>query len=377
MITADEQARGGKALPLKSIVDEALGMGGCEGIRNVIVYRRTGGNVAFEAPRDLWLHELVAKQAGRVRARMGRRRASALHPLHVRLDRQAQRCTAQLRAATCCGRSSRCGGRSTSSRRRLLVHRRHRLGDGHTYIAYGPLACGATEVVFEGVPTYPDAGRFWQTIAKHKVRSSTRRQRRSGRSSRRRASRRRRRRRNYDLSRCGCSGTVGEPINPEAWMWYHEKVGDGRCPIVDTWWQTETGGHLITPLPGVTPTVPGSCTLPLPGIMAAIVDETGHDVENGHGGILVIKHQWQAMIRTIWGDPDRYRKSYYPDELRRQALPCRRRLGARRDDDVLHDHGSHRRRPQRLRAPPRYDGDRIGSGREPDGGGGGGGRPSR
>jgi acetyl-CoA synthetase len=108
---------------------------------------------------------------------------------------------------------------------------------------------------------------------------------------------------------------VGEPINPEAWMWYHEVVGGSRCPIVDTWWQTETGGHLITPLPGVTPTVPGSCTLPLPGIMAAIVDETGHDVPNGQGGLLVIKRPWPSMIRTIWGDPERFKKSYYPEEL--------------------------------------------------------------
>ena len=120
---------------------------------------------------------------------------------------------------------------------------------------------------------------------------------------------------NYDLSSLRLLGSVGEPINPEAWMWYHENVGGGRCPIVDTFWQTETGGHMITPLPGVTPLVPGSCTLPLPGIMAAIVDEAGHDVENGQGGILVVKKPWPAMIRTIWGDPDRYRKSYYPDEL--------------------------------------------------------------
>jgi len=119
----------------------------------------------------------------------------------------------------------------------------------------------------------------------------------------------------HDLSSLRLLGTVGEPINPEAWMWYHTSVGGGRCQIVDTWWQTETGGHLISPLPGVTPTVPGSCTLPLPGIMAAIVDETGHDVPNGQGGLLVIKRPWPAMIRTIWGDPDRYRKSYYPDEL--------------------------------------------------------------
>jgi acetyl-CoA synthetase len=117
----------------------------------------------------------------------------------------------------------------------------------------------------------------------------------------------------YDLSSLRLLGSVGEPINPEAWMWYHKNIGLEKCPIVDTWWQTETGGHLISPLPGATPLVPGSCTLPLPGIMAAIVDETGHDVPNGQGGILVIKRPWPAMIRTIWNDPDRYHKSYYPD----------------------------------------------------------------
>ncbi len=119
----------------------------------------------------------------------------------------------------------------------------------------------------------------------------------------------------YDLSSLRLLGTVGEPINPEAWMWYYKNIGNERCPIVDTFWQTETGGHMITPLPGATPLVPGSCTLPLPGIMAAIVDETGHDVPNGNGGILVVKRPWPAMIRTIWGDPERFRKSYFPEEL--------------------------------------------------------------
>ena len=139
------------------------------------------------------------------------------------------------------------------------------------------------------MPTYPDAGRFWQTIAKHKVTvfytapTAIRALVKASGVTPSTAPK------NYDLSSLRLLGTVGEPINPEAWMWYHEKVGGGRCPIVDTWWQTETGGHMITPLPGVTATVPGSCTLPLPGIMAAIVDETGHDVANGHGGILVIK----------------------------------------------------------------------------------------
>jgi acetyl-CoA synthetase len=186
---------------------------------------------------------------------------------------------------------------------------------GHTYIAYGPLAVGATEVVFEGVPTYPDAGRFWKTIQDHKVNifytapTAIRSLIKASEANPAAAPRQ------YDLSSLRLLGTVGEPINPEAWMWYHTQVGGGRCPIVDTWWQTETGGHMISPLPGVTPLVPGSCTSPLPGILAAIVDETGQEVPNGHGGILVIKKPWPAMIRTIWGDPDRYAKSYYPDEL--------------------------------------------------------------
>jgi acetyl-CoA synthetase len=186
---------------------------------------------------------------------------------------------------------------------------------GHTYIAYGPLAAGATEVIFEGIPTFPDAGRFWATIQKHKVTTfytaptAIRSLIKACDANPQTAPK------NYDLSSLRLLGTVGEPINPEAWMWYHNNVGGGRCPIVDTFWQTETGGHMISPLPGVTPLVPGSCTLPLPGIIAAIVDETGHDVANGQGGILVVKRPWPAMIRTIWGDPERYKKSYYPDEL--------------------------------------------------------------
>jgi acetyl-CoA synthetase len=315
VITADEQARGGKHLPLKAIVDEALSMGGCEGIRNVIVYKRTGGSVTFSPPRDLWLHELVAKHPDTCEPEW----VSAEHPLFILYTS---------------GSTGKPKGVQHSSGGYLLwamLTMRWTFDikptdifwctadigwvTGHTYIAYGPLAVGATEVVFEGVPTYPDAGRFWQTIAKHKVSifytapTAIRALVKASGITPSTAPT------NYDLSSLRLLGTVGEPINPEAWMWYHEKVGGGRCPIVDTWWQTETGGHLISPLPGVTPTVPGSCTLPLPGIMAAIVDETGHDVANGHGGILVIKRPWPAMIRTIWGDPERYKKSYYPEEL--------------------------------------------------------------
>ena len=186
---------------------------------------------------------------------------------------------------------------------------------GHTYIAYGPLALGGTQVVFEGIPTYPDAGRFWQTIAKHKVSifytapTAIRALIKTAEANDKVHPK------SYDLSSLRILGSVGEPINPAAWEWYHKNVGGGRCPIVDTFWQTETGGHVITPLPGATPLVPGSCTLPFPGIEAAVVDEQGHDVPNGKGGILVIKKPWPSMIRTIWGDPERYAKSYYPEEF--------------------------------------------------------------
>jgi len=183
---------------------------------------------------------------------------------------------------------------------------------GHTYITYGPLAVGATEVVFEGVPTYPDAGRFWKVIQDHKVSvfytapTAIRSLIKAGHDLPNK----------HDLSSLRILGTVGEPINPEAWMWYYTTVGKSRCPIVDTWWQTETGGHMITPLPGAHAAKPGSCTLPLPGIMATIVDEIGHEVEKGKGGILVIKRPWPGMIRTIWGDPERFRTSYYPEEFK-------------------------------------------------------------
>jgi len=186
---------------------------------------------------------------------------------------------------------------------------------GHTYITYGPLACGATEVVFEGVPTYPDAGRFWKMIQDHKVSifyTAPTAIRSLIKSSDNNAAVHPK---SYDLSSLRILGSVGEPINPAAWTWYYENVGGGRCPIVDTFWQTETGGHMITPLPGATPLVPGSCTLPFPGIQFAVVDETGADLPWGQGGILVCKKPWPSMIRTIWNDDERFVKSYYPQDF--------------------------------------------------------------
>ncbi|NLZ40454.1 MAG: AMP-binding protein, partial [Comamonadaceae bacterium] len=186
---------------------------------------------------------------------------------------------------------------------------------GHSYITYGPLALGATEIVFEGVPTYPDAARFWKTIERHKVTvfytapTAIRSLIKAAETNEAVHPR------HSDLSSLRILGSVGEPINPAAWEWYYANVGGGRCPVVDTWWQTETGAHMINPMPGATPMVPGSCTLPLPGIDAAVVDETGKEVAWGQGGMLVVKQPWPSMIRTIWGDPERYKASYFPPEL--------------------------------------------------------------
>ncbi|MDO9194338.1 MAG: acetate--CoA ligase [Undibacterium sp.] len=315
VITADEQARGGKHLPLKSIVDEALGLGDCEKIRNVVVYKRTGGNITMSAGRDLWMNELVATQSDVCEPEW----VSAEHPLFILYTS---------------GSTGKPKGVQHSSGGYLLwamVTMKWTFDikptdvfwctadigwvTGHTYITYGPLAVGATEIVFEGIPTYPNAGRFWDMIQKHKatifytaptaIRSLIKAA--DGDANIHPDK--------YDLSSLRLLGSVGEPINPEAWMWYYKNIGGEKCPVVDTFWQTETGGHMMTPLPGATPLVPGSCTLPLPGIMAAIVDETGNELPNGQGGILVVKRPWPSMIRTIWGDDERFKKSYFPEEF--------------------------------------------------------------
>jgi acetyl-CoA synthetase len=315
VITADEQARGGKQLPLKAIVDEALGMGGCESIKNVIVYRRTGGAIAMAAGRDLWLHDVLAEQPGTCEPEW----VDAEHPLFILYTSGSTGKPKGVQHAS--------GGYLLWAMLTMKWTFDIKPSDvfwctadigwvtGHTYITYGPLAVGATQIVFEGVPTYPNAGRFWDMIQKHKasifytaptaIRSLIKAAEADASVHPK----------NYDLSSLRLLGSVGEPINPEAWMWYYKNIGNEKCPIADTFWQTETGGHMITPLPGATPMVPGSCTLPLPGIMTAVVDETGNDLPNGQGGILVVKRPWPSMIRTIWGDPERFKKSYFPEEL--------------------------------------------------------------
>jgi acetyl-CoA synthetase len=312
IITADGQFRGGKEIPLKPVVDEALGMGGCEKIGKVVVYKRSGSPVGMTTGRDLWWDEATKGQADTCEPTS----VNAEHPLFILYTS---------------GSTGKPKGIQHSTAGYLLWCMLtmkwvfdHKPTDifwctadvgwvtGHSYVCYGPLAVGATEIIFEGVPVYPDAGRFWKMIQDHKCTvfytapTAIRSLIKAGGDLPKK----------YDLSSLRILGTVGEPINPEAWMWYHTVVGNERCPIVDTWWQTETGGHMITPLPGATPTKPGSATFGLPGIFADIVDETGHPVGRGKGGILVIKRPWPSMLRTIWGDPERYKKTYWPDDFK-------------------------------------------------------------
>ncbi|WP_035383448.1 acetate--CoA ligase [Ferriphaselus sp. R-1] len=325
VITSDGQFRGGKAMPLKPAVDEALSFGGCEAVHSVIVYRRTGADVAWGA-NNLWWHDLVAGQAEVCEPAW----VGAEHPLFILYTSGS---TGKPK-----GVQHSSGGYLLGAMLSIQWVFDYKPSDifwctadvgwitGHSYVAYGPLALGATQVIFEGVPTYPDAGRFWKMIQDHKVTTfytaptAIRSLIKLGGDLPKQ----------YDLSSLRLLGTVGEPINPEAWMWYHSVVGGGRCPIVDTWWQTETGSHMLAPLPGAVATKPGSCTLPLPGIQAAIVNESGDEVHDQHGGFLVIKKPFPSQIRTIWGDPERYIKSYFPAEMKGAYLAGD---SAHRDED--------------------------------------------
>ncbi|ADU37591.1 acetate--CoA ligase [Variovorax paradoxus] len=315
VITANYQLRGGKELPLKAIVDDGIALGGCESIKTVFVYERTPTAWNRVEGRDKTFTEALQGQS----TECAPVPVNAEHPLFILYTSGSTGKPKGVQHAT--------GGYLLWAKLTMDWTFDIKPEDvfwctadigwitGHTYVAYGPLAAGATQVVFEGIPTFPHAGRFWQMIEKHKVSAfytaptAIRSLIKAAEGDEKVHPK------NWDLTSLRILGSVGEPINPEAWMWYHRNIGGERCPIVDTFWQTETGGHVITPLPGATPLVPGSCTLPLPGIMAAIVDETGKDLPNGAGGMLVIKRPWPSMIRTIWNDPERFKKSYFPEEM--------------------------------------------------------------
>ena len=307
VITADGGWRGGHAVDLKRAVDRALA-DGCPSVQRVIVYHRTGGDCDMRAGRDIWWHEAVAGRSPTCEPEW----VDAEHPLFLLYTSGSTGRPKGIQHAS--------GGYLLNAK--LTVRWAFDLKDsdvmwttadvgwitGHTYVAYGPLAAGATLVMYEGAPMFPDGGRFWKICETHGVSifytapTAIRALMKLGDAVPAK----------YDLGKLRLLGSVGEPINPEAWMWYHRVIGRKRCPIVDTWWQTETGAIMMTPVPGVTPAKPGSCAKPLPGIFADIVDEEGRAVKTpGSGGYLVIKRPWPSMLRTIWGDNERYRKTYW------------------------------------------------------------------
>ncbi|MGB6452179.1 MAG: acetate--CoA ligase [Steroidobacteraceae bacterium] len=307
LVTADGGWRNGRVVELKAAADKALA-GGCPTIEKVVVYRRTGMPVPMDPSRDVWWRDFIEGHTPICEPEW----VDAEHPLFLLYTS---------------GSTGKPKGIQHSSAGYLLGAKTTckwvldlRAGDvfwctadvgwvtGHTYVAYGPLSLGAAVLLYEGAPTWPDGGRFWKICETHRVTvfytapTAIRALMKLGDELPRR----------HDLSRLRLLGSVGEPINPEAWMWYREVVGGGRCPIVDTWWQTETGAILIAPVPGVTATKPGSCTQALPGIEADIVDERGERVTRPDaGGYLVIRKPWPAMLRTIWGDNERYVQTYW------------------------------------------------------------------
>tara|TARA_B100001079_G_scaffold24417_1_gene18751 strand:+ start:103 stop:2058 length:1956 start_codon:yes stop_codon:yes gene_type:complete len=307
LITADGNYRGGKLIPLKEVADKALSEG-CESIDSVVVLKRSGADVEMHDGRDVWWHDVVDGQSDECEPEW----VDAEHPLFILYTSGS---TGKPKGIQHASAGYLLGSVTTC---RWVFD----LGDddvfwctadvgwitGHTYITYGPTACGATQVMFEGVPTYPEPDRFWKMVDTHQVTifytapTAIRALMKHGDEYPKR----------HALDSLRVLGTVGEPINPEAWMWYRQVIGHERCPIVDTWWQTETGAHMITPIASYTATTPGSVTHALPGIEADILDESGERVTDaGAGGVLVIKKPWPYMLRTIWGDPDRYKETYF------------------------------------------------------------------
>ena len=314
IFTADQQVRGGKKIALKKAVDEAINNSGYSRVKKVVIYQRTKEKVQM-TDRDMLLDDLIDGEDDFCEPVF----VDSEHPLFVLYTSGSTGRPKGIQHST--------GGYLLQAIITMLYTFDIKDEDvfwctadigwitGHTYVAYGPLATGSTQLIFEGIPTYPDAGRFWKMIQEHKVSifytapTAIRALIKAASINSSVCPT------NYRLESLRVLGTVGEPINPEAWMWYYEKVGNSKCPIVDTFWQTETGAHVITPLPGVTPLVPGSCTLPFPGMLTSVVDETGVELPDGKGGVLVIRKPWPSMIRTIWGDKERFQKTYFPDEL--------------------------------------------------------------
>jgi acetyl-CoA synthetase len=308
VITADGGYRRGKPSALKPAVDEALGTNNCPSVEHVLVVKRTEQPVEWFETTDIWWHEAMAEASPEHEAQG----FEAENPLFILYTSGTTGKPKGILHTT--------GGYLTQA---AFTHRNvfdlHPETDvywctadvgwitGHSYVAYGPLANGATQVIYEGTPDSPHPGRWWEIIQKYGVTilytapTAIRSFMKLGRSIPDQ----------FDLSSLRLLGSVGEPINPEAWMWYREVIGGKRCPIVDTWWQTETGAIMISPLPGVTHAKPGSAQVPIPGISARVVDEHGHEVGNNHGGYLTLTEPWPSMLRGIWGDPERFVDTYW------------------------------------------------------------------